>query len=70
MFLVWEKMKLFDIRINSMHYGLCVANSIEAVQQHYTKIMKLPVDVYELELGSDMPVMEINVTQEIKDCIK
>jgi hypothetical protein len=33
------------------------------------KTMRLPVEVYELNLD-EMPVMEINVTQEIKDFIK
>ena len=62
-------MKLFDVRINSLHYGLCIAKNENDVKNHYMKTMRLPVEVCELNLN-EMPVMEINVTQEIKDFIK
>lgn len=62
-------MKLYDVRIGSMHYGLCLAHNEQEVVDHYEKTIRTSITAEEV-VRDDLPVLEISITQEVKDYFK
>jgi hypothetical protein len=66
-----EKMRLFLVSVGEMHYGLAVATNAESINKYYCeKFPNIIFDIQDITDKFSMPVMEINVTQNIKDIIK
>lgn len=64
-------MKLFDIKVGTMHYGIAVGISIEAVKEYYNSLHTINFSVEEITDFSKVPdVMEIQITQAVKDKYK
>lgn len=64
-------MKIFLIKIGCMNYGLCVSDSIEKVEAYYKFNHSNVIFTFEdITNVYDFPVLEINVSQKIKDLIK
>jgi len=63
-------MRLFDVTVSGTHYGLCVAEKIEDAEDYYTKKFHIPITVVDITDKYTLPVMEINVSNKVKDIIK
>jgi len=64
-------MKLFDVKVGSMHYGIAIGISKEAVQDYYNALHTVDFSIEEITDTSVLPnVMEIKITQAIKEKYK
>ncbi len=64
-------MKVFLIKIGCVNYGICVSDSIEKVKTYY-KINHSNIEFVFEDITNtyDLTVLEVNVSQKIKDLIK
>ena len=63
-------MKVFLIKIGCVNYGICVSDSIEKVRNFYINERHIEPIIEDITNAYDFPVLEINVTRELKDLIK
>lgn len=63
-------MKVFLIKIGCVNYGICVSDSIEKVRNFYINERHIEPSIEDITNVYDFPVLEINITHELKDLIK
>lgn len=63
-------MKVFLIKIGCVNYGICCSDSIEKVRNFYINEHHIEPTIEDITSAYDFPVLEINITHELKDLIK